>query len=73
MKVDMKKFEVGKRYTDGAMTFEITGRTEKTIKFMEIQHAGRFNERKSEEKNVKILNWPNREVFITGKHEIEAI
>lgn len=28
----MKKFEVGKRYQDGAMTVEITGRTEKTIK-----------------------------------------
>ena len=25
----MKKFEVGKRYQDGAMTVEITGRTEK--------------------------------------------
>ena len=69
----MKKFKVGKRYTDGAMTFEITGRTEKTVKFVEIQHAGRCNERKSEEKRTKVQNWPNREVFFAGCHEVEAI
>ena len=46
----MRTFEVGKRYTDGSAIFEIVARTAKTIKFVRVQHAGRFNERKSEEK-----------------------
>lgn len=68
----MKKFEVGKRYNDGALTFEITGRTDKTIKFVEIQHAGRANEKKSTEKKAKILDWIEREVFIVRERTIEA-
>ena len=53
----MRKFEVGKRYNDGAATFEIVARTEKTIKFVMIQHAGRSNERKMNEKIAKISDW----------------
>ena len=69
---NMKTFEVGKRYNDGAMVFEITARTEKTIKFITIQHAGRFNERKSEEKKARINKWENREVFFYNYYQIEA-
>ncbi len=68
----MRTFETGKRYEDGAMVFEITGRTEKTVKFVEIQHAGRINERKSNEKKAKIHNWTCREVFIVGDRTVEA-
>ena len=68
----MKKFEVGNRYYESGLTFEITGRTEKTIKFVEVQHAGRFNERKSEEKKRKIFNWDTREVFFAGARTVEA-
>lgn len=68
----MRKFEVGKRYKDGAMTFEITGRTEKTIKFVTVQHPGRENERKSEEKRIKIIFWNDREVFFYNCYQAEA-
>ena len=40
----MRKFEVGKRYKDGVMTFEVVSRTTKTIKFVMIQHEGKSNE-----------------------------
>lgn len=68
----MKKFEIGKRYNDGTITFEITGRTDKTIKFAMIQHAGKTNERKCEEKKAKINIWENKEVFFTNCYQIEA-
>ena len=68
----MRTFEVGKRYNDGAMVFEITARTEKTIKFITIQHTGRFNERKSEEKKARINKWENREIFFYNCYQIEA-
>lgn len=42
----MRTFEIGKRYRDGAATFEIIGRTAKTVRFVMIQHAGHFNESK---------------------------
>ena len=54
----MRTFEIGKRYRDGAATFEIIGRTAKTVRFVMIQHAGHFNERKGDEK----LGW-QRSIF----------
>ena len=68
----MRKFEVGSRYKDSSMTFEITSRTAKTVKFVEIQHAGRFNERRSEEKKANIKDWEDREVFFAGSRTVEA-
>ena len=68
----MKTFEVGKRYNDGAATFEIVARTAKTIKFVMVQHAGRENERKSEEKKAKINIWNNKEIFVTNIYTVEA-
>lgn len=68
----MRRFEVGKRYNDGAAVFEITGRTAKTIKFTMIQHAGRSNERRCDEKKTKINEWEGREVFFTNCYQIEA-
>lgn len=69
----MKKFEVGNRYYESGLTFEITGRTAKTVKYVEIQHAGKFNERHSEEKKSKVHEWPEREVFFaTGDRTVEA-
>lgn len=42
----MKKFEINKKYYESGLTFLITGRTAKIIKYVELQHAGRFNEKK---------------------------
>ena len=68
----MSKFEVGKRYNDGAAVFEVVARTAKTIKFVMVQHAGRENERKSEEKKAKINVWGDKEVFVTNIYTVEA-
>lgn len=73
----MKKFEIGKQYYESGLTYEITGRTAKTVKYVEIQHAGKPNERRSEEKKAKINVWgggefPEREVFYTAHRNVEA-
>lgn len=68
----MRKFEIGKRYGENAVVFEIIKRTAKTITFSAIQHPGRYNERRSEEKTVKIKDWGDREVFYAGNETVEA-
>ena len=68
----MRKFEVGKRYNDGVYVFEVIKRGAKTLKVVQIQHAERFNEKKCDEKVVKIQEWDDREVFITNNFTVEA-
>ena len=68
----MRKFEVGKMYGEHAVNFEIVGRTNKTVSFVKVQHAGRFNEKKSEVKKAKIFDWETREVFFSNDETIEA-
>ena len=62
----MRTFEVGKRYGEHAVVFEIVKRTAKTITYAAIHHSGRYNESRREEKKVKIQNWDGREVFFAG-------
>ena len=68
----MITFEVGKRYNDGAFVFEIVKRTVKTVTYTLIQHPGRYNEKRGEEKRAKIQQWDGREVFFSGSWTIEA-
>ena len=68
----MKKFETGKRYVVGGMAFEILNRTAKRAKVAYIQHAGRFNERVTDIKNIKINNWETEEVMFCGSYEVHA-
>ena len=69
----MRKFEVGKMYGVHSVKFEIVARTNKFVSFVAVQHVGRFNERKSEVKRSKVLDWGNREAFITNSGEtVEA-
>lgn len=68
----MRKFEVGKRYGERAVVFEIIKRTARTITFVAIQHPGRYNEKRSEAKTSRIRDWGNREVFLTGDETVEA-
>ena len=68
----MRTFEIGKRYNDGVAVFEIVARTNKTVTFVRVQHSGRCNERKSETKKAKILNWDSREVFMVSDYTVEA-
>lgn len=68
----MRRFEVNHSYYESGLTFLITGRTAKIIKYVEVQHAGRFNERRSKEKKAAIKNWDDREVLMIGSRTIEA-
>lgn len=68
----MKKFEVGKRYYESGLTFEIVKRTASTVTYKAIQHAGRFNERVLKEATTKIIDWQTREVIFCGDRTIEA-
>lgn len=68
----MGKFEVGKRYVESGITYEIIKRTAKTVRFVEIQHPGRFNERIADVKTAKIRNWDSGEVIIVGHRTIVA-
>ena len=69
---NMKKFEVNSSYYENGLTFLITGRTEKVVKYVEVQHAGRFNERRSEEKRATLRIWNDKEVLLIGSRTIEA-
>lgn len=69
------KFETGKRYeamSGSVLPFEIIKRTAKRITYVEVQHAGRYNERKSEPRTVAIKDWQKGEVFITPNGAIIA-
>lgn len=68
----MRTFEVGKRYGESAVVFEITKRTAKTVTYAAIHHAGRYNESRREEKRVKVHDLGSREVFFTGSETVEA-
>ena len=68
----MKKFEVGKRYYESGLTFEIVKRTAMTVTYKAIQHAGRFNERVVKEATTKIRDWETREVIKRNKKTDEA-
>lgn len=68
----MKKLEVGKRYTDGGVTFEVLNRTAKTVKMALIQHAGKFNEKITGIKSVKVNDWGTEEVIFWNCYELHA-
>lgn len=68
----MRKFEVGKKYRHGSYVFEVLKRTAKTVRVIQIQHEGRYNERRYNERTVKIRDWGDREVFITNDILFEA-
>lgn len=68
----MRTFEIGKRYGENAVVFEITKRTAKTVTYAAIHQAGRYNESRREEKRAKVHNWDGREVFFAGSETVEA-
>lgn len=68
----MKKFEIGKRYTEGGVTFEVISRTANTVKMALIQHAGRANEKVTSTKVKKVSDWGTEEVIFWNCYEIHA-
>jgi hypothetical protein len=70
--VNMKKFEIGKRYYESGVTYEIIKKTAKTVTYKAIQHAGKINERVLEQKTAKLQIWGEKEVFCVRSRTIEA-
>ena len=66
------KFEAGKKYNDGTRIFEITKRTKTFVSYVVIDHYGRCNEKRKEEKKAKINLWGNKEVFFANPYEVHA-
>lgn len=66
------KFKEGKIYEIYGAFFEVTKRTPKFVTLVQIQHLGRFNERRGEPKRCKIYNWKDGEVVFTTHYEIHA-
>lgn len=68
----MKAFEIGKRYYESGVTYEIIKKAAKTVTYKAIQHAGKSNERVLEQKTVKLQTWGRKEVFCVRSRTIEA-
>ena len=68
----MRTFEVGKRYRDGALTFEVISRTATRANVAIILHEGKANEKVREIKNIKLHVWPDGEVFFHNCYEVHA-
>jgi hypothetical protein len=68
----MKAFEIGKRYYESGVTYEIIKKTAKTVTYKAIQHAGKINERVLEQKTAKLQIWGEKEVFCVRSRTIEA-
>ncbi len=69
----MKKFEVGKRYfEEAANVYEVVSRTAKTLTIVEIRHAGRFNEKRLEEKKIRVREWDGVEVIFPHNQTVTA-
>lgn len=71
----MTRFEVGKRYTEtgwSGQIVEIVSRTEKTVKYVIVQHAGRYNEKKGEARTKKIKIWNDKEVFYDNEKTMDS-
>lgn len=68
----MKKFEIGERYYESGVTYEIIKKTAKTVTYKAIQHAGKSNERVLKQKTAKLQIWGEKEVFCVHSRTIEA-
>jgi len=68
----MTKFEVGKMYGEHSRKYEIVARTAKYITFVDVIHAGRYNEKRHEPTKVKIHVWDDREVIFPHDETVMA-
>lgn len=65
-------FEVGKIYGEDAVKYEVVKRTKNTATVVEVHHLGKFNEKRRNERKVKISNWDVREVILFGSRTVLA-
>lgn len=65
-------FEVGKVYGEEAVKYEVVARTKKTVTIVEVHHFGKFNEKRKNERKVKVVTWDDTEVLVFGDKTIMA-
>jgi hypothetical protein len=65
-------FEVGKIYGEDAVKYEVVVRTKKTVTIVEVHHFGKFNEKRKNERKVKVTMWDNKEVLVFGDKTVLA-
>lgn len=68
----MKMFEVGKIYGEDAVKYEVIKRTKKTVTVVEVHHFGKFNEKRKNEKKVRISDWNGAEALVFGNRTVLA-
>ena len=59
----MKKFKVGYIYGEHAQKFEVIKRTAKFLTIVSVQHIGHTNERRFDERRIKVAPWGNEEAI----------
>ena len=63
-------FEVGKIYGEDAVKYEVVARTKKTATIVEVHHFGKFNEKRKNEKKVRISDWNGTEALVFGNRTV---
>lgn len=65
-------FEVGKIYGEDSVKYEVVARTKKTATIVEVHHFGKFNEKRKNERKVKISDWNGKEALLFGSRIVLA-
>lgn len=65
-------FEVGKIYGEDEVKYEVVARTKKTATIVEVHHFGKFNEKRKNEKKVRISDWNGTEALVFGNRTVLA-
>lgn len=65
-------FEVGKIYGEDAIKYEVVAITKKTATILEVHHFGKFNEKRKNEKKVRISDWNGTESLVFGNRTVLA-
>lgn len=63
-------FEVGKIYGEDAVKYEVVARTKKTATIVEVHHFGKFNEKRKNERKVRISDWNGTEALVFGNRTV---
>ena len=65
-------FEVGKIYVEDTVKYEVVARTKKIATIVEVHHFGKFNEKRKNEKKVRISDWNGTEALVFGNRTVLA-
>ena len=68
----MRTFEVGKRYGESAVVFEITKELQKLSHTQQYTTPEDTTKTAEKKKRAKVHDWGSREVFFAGSETVEA-